>query len=358
MSFYKGENMNTRQNYFARIILAIVVCVGLIASASGAASAKPSTESQWCECVIFALNYFNLAPLPQDINSPYNDFNHAYRLTEKNKAGYSWMDYQGFGRRTQRPYPGDIILMQRNAVHYSMDVSNSQLNTNSADSQSGHIGVVDSVQPVTYKNVSYWLISMRSSNYTAGRASSQSDQSKCNNVTVAPIYVPVNSQEISYWGKSYQIVNSSSGKALDVNGASQKSGAPIIQYIPHGGYNQKWLLESFGYNYYRISSMNSNMCLDVEGASTENNAGLVQNYCQNGASQQWMLGSGWESGSLIFIQAQHSNKVADISAYDINRIVQNQQDWSSNKLSQKWTFTWYHYPYCYLNPDNGMCKKK
>jgi len=38
------------------------------------------------------------------------------------------------------------------------------------------------------------------------------------------------------------IVARHSGKALDVEFASPDDGARVIQYTPHGGANQQWLL--------------------------------------------------------------------------------------------------------------------
>jgi hypothetical protein len=41
------------------------------------------------------------------------------------------------------------------------------------------------------------------------------------------------------------IVARHSGKALDVEDASTDDGARVIQYTPHGGANQQWLLRQW-----------------------------------------------------------------------------------------------------------------
>ena len=89
-------------------------------------------------------------------------------------------------------------------------------------------------------------------------------------------------------GYSVRLVSRFSGKCLDVSGASTDDGAPIILWQCHGGANQQWRLEPFGEE-YRLVARHSGKCLDVTGWSPENGTRIIQWQCNGGANQTWLI---------------------------------------------------------------------
>jgi hypothetical protein len=95
----------------------------------------------------------------------------------------------------------------------------------------------------------------------------------------------------------YLIINVGSGKCLDVEGASLKDGANIIQYSCHSGKNQLWKVKPIGGEGerklsllgYQIISVKSGKCLDVSGSSLKDGANVLQWTPHNGDNQRWLL---------------------------------------------------------------------
>jgi hypothetical protein len=103
-----------------------------------------------------------------------------------------------------------------------------------------------------------------------------------------------------------------SSKCADVNGWSQSSGAPIIQYTCGGQANQQWAEEDMGGGYVRLRVSHSGMCMDLAQQSTANSVGIVQATCGTGASQQWAkedMGGGWYR-----LKSRYSGKCVDVNA--------------------------------------------
>ncbi len=91
-------------------------------------------------------------------------------------------------------------------------------------------------------------------------------------------FVPVEKQD-----GFYQIVNLKSGCAMDVNGASRKPGATLLQYSAGSGENQKFMLVAQGNGSYRIFSKNS--MLPFEASAGE----IMQNIERASAVQEWEI---------------------------------------------------------------------
>ena len=66
---------------------------------------------------------------------------------------------------------------------------------------------------------------------------------------------------------AYFLLSVNSGLALDVYGASQDPGAPVVQWTLHGGVNQQWQILPAGDGTYYLLSVNSGQALNVSGAS-------------------------------------------------------------------------------------------
>ena len=119
-------------------------------------------------------------------------------------------------------------------------------------------------------------------------------------VTVAFLWAPIRTN----------IKSSASGLNVDVFGASKTSGAPIIQWTPHGGLNQQWRFEQITSDAYRIVSVNSGMVLDVKGRSLDSGAEVIQWPWTGGPNQLWRMEAVGEGQFRVV--SVHSGKVIDV----------------------------------------------
>jgi hypothetical protein len=85
------------------------------------------------------------------------------------------------------------------------------------------------------------------------------------------------------------IRNTSSGFVVDVVGAGQNSGQPVILFAQHGGENQLYDLQNIG-GRFQIVARHSGKCLDVAGGSLQDGAPIIQGDCHGGSNQLWELG--------------------------------------------------------------------
>jgi hypothetical protein len=106
-------------------------------------------------------------------------------------------------------------------------------------------------------------------------------------------------------GGYFRLVALHSGKVADVAGASMANGAAILQWDWHGGNNQLFRLESLSDGFVRIIAKHSGNVIDVSGASTGDGAQLIQWDWHGGNNQRWLL--------TAPIVARHSGKVIDVS---------------------------------------------
>lgn len=85
----------------------------------------------------------------------------------------------------------------------------------------------------------------------------------------------------------------SSNKCLDVANASIANGAPVNQFTCNGQANQRFRLlddsppDVPGFSGSRIVAVHSNKCLDVAGASNANGAPVIQFTCHGQANQRF-----------------------------------------------------------------------
>lgn len=111
-------------------------------------------------------------------------------------------------------------------------------------------------------------------------------------------------------GRAVRIRAKHSGQCLDVEGASDQPGAPIIQYGCSGAPNQRFLLEDVGGGYYRITAQHSQQCLDVEGGSMRPGAPVIQYGWENGHNQQFRI---VDAGNGYYrLIARHSRLCLDV----------------------------------------------
>jgi hypothetical protein len=87
---------------------------------------------------------------------------------------------------------------------------------------------------------------------------------------------------------SYQLLNDRRLLSIDVTGASMLDQAQVEQWTYHDGDNQQVSFEDMGDGSYRIRMLHSGLCLDVSGGSTANGASIVQSVCGS-AGERWIL---------------------------------------------------------------------
>lgn len=88
------------------------------------------------------------------------------------------------------------------------------------------------------------------------------------------------------------IRNKSSGFVVDVVGALQDSGQPVILFSQHGGGNQLFDLQDVdgGGQRFKIVARHSGKYLDVSWASTQDGAPIIQWDCHGDPNQIWERG--------------------------------------------------------------------
>jgi Ricin-type beta-trefoil lectin domain-like len=116
------------------------------------------------------------------------------------------------------------------------------------------------------------------------------------------------------------IRNTSSGFVVDVVGALQNNGQPVILFLQHGGENQLYDVQFVGGNRFMFVARHSGKCLDVTGFSTQDGAPIIQWDCHGGPNQVWELGIMANPGPCppfgcatigTTIRAVHSGKCLD-----------------------------------------------
>ncbi len=134
---------------------------------------------------------------------------------------------------------------------------------------------------------------------------------------------------------TYRLVNRNSGKVLDVSGASQSDGAPVIQWPWVAGANQKWQLVPGYDGSFRLSNVNSGKILDDPGASTTPGQALDQWTDTKAPNQWWTLVPAATTGyyKLVNVSSSMYADVAGASTADGAQVVQSA---ASTAASQEW----------------------
>ncbi|HEX8425720.1 RICIN domain-containing protein [Hymenobacter sp.] len=133
----------------------------------------------------------------------------------------------------------------------------------------------------------------------------------------------------------YGIVARSSGRSLEVKGASQEAGAPIVQWEFTHPASQQWRFVRVvpGGEYYRIENRQSGKCLTVD--KPDENSPLVQRPWTGSFYQQWKMEPGGFIGSVQLVVKGNNNCAAIVNADKFNgtaAVLQRPQ----NRATQQW----------------------
>ena len=109
------------------------------------------------------------------------------------------------------------------------------------------------------------------------------------------------------------VIQTNTGKCARIVGFSETAGAPLIQDDCPGN---EFALHPTYDGYYVIIAKHSSLCLQVEAASDRNGARIVQWGCHYGENQKFTLGL---AGSRGFrrLMVQHSGKCLTVDGGDI-----------------------------------------
>ena len=122
-------------------------------------------------------------------------------------------------------------------------------------------------------------------------------------------------------GVNYRLVAQHSGKAADISGASTAAGAPLVQWSPGSGLNQRFDFLPTDSGFYQIRARHSGLVLQV--ASNSSGADITQRPATNVASQQWrVVDQGGGVVSLVNRQSGLAMDVWQVSTADGARISQ------------------------------------
>jgi len=129
---------------------------------------------------------------------------------------------------------------------------------------------------------------------------------------------------------SYNIVHRATGKYLDVSGASDKDGAEILLWAPHGGANQKWKLTPHSDGYVTLTATHSGKSIDVEGNSQNDGARTFQWTTHGNHNQQWKVER--VDSDQIKIRFKHNSKVLEAASGDNGaRLYQRDDNGNANQ---------------------------
>lgn len=133
----------------------------------------------------------------------------------------------------------------------------------------------------------------------------------------------------------YGIIARSSGRSLDVRGASQDPGAPVVQWEFTHPASQQWRFVRVvpDGEYYRIEARHSGKCLTVD--KPDENAPLVQRPWSGSFYQQWKLVPGGPAGSVQLVVRGNEKCAAIANSDKFNgtaAVLQQPQ----NRATQQW----------------------
>ncbi len=120
------------------------------------------------------------------------------------------------------------------------------------------------------------------------------------------------------------------GKCIDIKGAVNNNGTPIILYSRHGGLNQQWILTP---DRFLVSPLDLNKCLGVKGLTPNNGTPIILWDKDGGPNQKWTHNS-----DGTFTCDLHPNRCIDVKG-NIDKDGTELILWDKHGgANQKWRF--------------------
>jgi len=141
-----------------RSLAALTVCLGLIARPVQASSPR----ADWCQCVIFALNLLGIQQIP-------GEYWTASSLAVADNDGKTWMDYQGYRKRSDGEIPatGDLLILSGGAEVVTVQTwsGSEHLVPVPVSAWTGHMGIVLNAEKVEKEGNPYIQVQLMSANW-------------------------------------------------------------------------------------------------------------------------------------------------------------------------------------------------
>src|SRR4051812_12368487 len=93
-------------------------------------------------------------------------------------------------------------------------------------------------------------------------------------------------------------IKTQTGLAVDVYGAAQYDGAPVVQWYQNFGDNQRWRFVPIN-GHHQIRSVNSDKCLSITGRQAAGSPVIQHNCNPYLLSEQWDVEPGGFSSDLL-----------------------------------------------------------
>ncbi len=139
---------------------------------------------------------------------------------------------------------------------------------------------------------------------------------------------------------TYEIKSVSSSKCAAVNGASQASGATVVQLTCNSQGSQRWQVRQLSDATYEIKAQHSGLCMAVASNSSRNGLNIVQSRCSEADNQRWTFAS--SSGALLVkpqTTGANNRKCMDVTGSSQDNAAQIIQWDCGGTSNQRWIFT-------------------
>jgi hypothetical protein len=221
-------------------IINVIVAANLVFQGWMIPGPARQNSAEWCQCVIFVLNILGIKQIP-------GEYWTAASLAESDRAGNTWMDYQGYTQRADDDLPrtGDLLVLSNGAEVITVQTwdGSEHLVPVLVDVWAGHLGIVLKAEPVLKEGTNYFQIHLLSANWGVS-SHSLGVVGSCFNVDESSFLIPVAYKKASFFYASdpvktrERIINRAKRWALlglAANSQSSLDGFPITPsgFISH-----------------------------------------------------------------------------------------------------------------------------
>ena len=143
------------------IIRSLALAIMGVGLATRPALASPP-RADWCQCVIFTLNLLGIQQIP-------GEYWTAASLAVPDSYGKTWMDYQGYRKRTagETPATGDLLVLSGGAEVITVQTwsGSEHLVPVPVSAWTGHMGIVLGIEMVEKEGTAYRQVRLMSANW-------------------------------------------------------------------------------------------------------------------------------------------------------------------------------------------------
>jgi hypothetical protein len=167
-------------------LLSFFLVFSLFIQGQRPAPISKTNSADWCQCVVFVMNILGIKQIP-------GEYWTAASLAEKDQYGKTWMEYQGYSQRaiSDLPRTGDLLVLDKGSEVITVQTwsGSEHLVPVSADSWTGHLGIVLGADPVEKEGTAYTQIRLLSANWGVN-SRSIGVAGSCFNVDESTFFLP------------------------------------------------------------------------------------------------------------------------------------------------------------------------